>query len=134
MLDTNYWQVQDWQDISTHFSIIHKTSLWGAWNIEHHGVAILTLKNSKLKVHGFLKENKLACFTNSEDLFQLLNLVRDFWKNYYLRQYKIHVSSPWQSMHVYTKKSQQTRHTKKFFQPLKINFVCAYDFCRYEPV
>ena len=53
--------------ISTRFSIIHKTSFWGAWNIAHH--MYNTLKNNKLKVNGFLKENKLACFTISKDSY-----------------------------------------------------------------
>ena len=37
-----------------------------------------TLKSNKLEVDGSLKENKIACFTNSKGSFQLLDLVRDF--------------------------------------------------------
>ena len=37
-----------------------------------------TLKSKKLEVDGSLKENKMACFTNSKGLFQVLDLVCDF--------------------------------------------------------
>ena len=107
-LDTNYWPVQDWKDISTRFSIIKKTLLWEAWNIVDHGVATLALKSSKLKVHDSLKENELVCFTNSKGSFQVFSLVRYFWKKkYLLQQYEVHVSSPWQSMHVQKSLSKQ---------------------------
>ena len=39
-----------------------------------------TLKSNKLEINGSLKENKLACFTNSKGSFQVLDLVRDFEK------------------------------------------------------
>ena len=67
-----------------------------------------TLKRNELRVYFSLKENKLACFTNSYDSFQVHDLVHDFWKKYH----KVHVSLPWWCRHTY-QKSQQTRHTKK---------------------
>ena len=39
-----------------------------------------TLTRNELKVYNSLKENKLVCFTNSQDSFQVRDLVRDFLK------------------------------------------------------
>ena len=53
-----------------------------------------------------MKENKLACFANTEGSFQLLDLINDLWKEYYLC-YLHHGDA-----HMY-QESQQTSHTKQ---------------------
>ena len=70
-----------------------------------------TLKSNKLEIDGSLKENKLACFTNSKGSFQVLDLVRDFEKVLptCTRNRFLHFGCAC----MYTKRPQQTRHTKK---------------------
>ena len=101
-LDTNYWQVQDWKDISARFSIsTTKHHFEGHWHTVHQqSWCSNTLKRNKLKVYDSLKESKLTYFTNSKGSSQVLELVHDFRKIYYLRQYEVHVFSPWLCMHI----------------------------------
>ena len=86
-----------------------------------------TLKLSDLKVHISLKENKLACFTNSSGSFELHDLVHDFWKKYY----EVHASSQcWcrdvRSVSAY--KAYKKNHVPEFpiFSALKENYFQVY--------
>ena len=90
------------EKISLHVSLPStKHPFEGYWHTVHQqSLCSNTLKRNKLKVCGFLKESKLAYFTNSKGSSQALALVHDFWKKYYLRQYEVHVCSPWLCMHV----------------------------------
>ena len=74
----------------------------------------ITLKSNELKFYVSLKENKLACFTNSKCSFQVHS---DFWNNYY----EINISSPWWCTHAPNKahKNLCTR-ISNFFIPWKL--------------
>ena len=119
-LDTNYCHVQDWKDISLPST---KHPFEGYWHTVHQqSLCSNTLKRNKLKVCGSLKESKLAYFTNSKGSSQALALVHDFWKKYYLRQYEVHVCSPWLCMHVPKTLCKQGMQQKKLFATIS-NFL-----------
>ena len=79
-----YCQIQDWKNFAQVICVMHQTkhaSMRGKKYRAGKQFHTYNLKRNDLRVYTYLKDNKLAYFSNSWGSFQVNNLVLDFWKN-----------------------------------------------------
>lgn len=79
-----YCQIQDWKNFAQVICVMHQTkhaSMRGKKYRAGKQFYTYNLKRNDLRVYTYLKDNKLAYFSNSWGSFQVNNLVLDFWKN-----------------------------------------------------
>ena len=91
-------QVKDLMQIFVKFrteKISLHVSFEGYWHVnqqKYFGAIVSKGTNWKFMVSW--QKSNLPYFTNSKDSFQVLKVVHDFWKKYYLQKYEVHVFSP----------------------------------------